>query len=312
MKVLALCNSRLGFPAIEFLFSTGMLAACITPETLNEEIEELHHVCNQQNIAWHTVSKNALVYQLKERIAQYKPDAVFVFTFPFKIPEELLTLPPKGFINFHYGLLPEYRGSNPIFWEIKNRETHGGISVHLMTKDLDKGPVFVKHLVPIQPDDSYGRHLNEVAYAGPQAITELLKKLTSQVPPIPQPESKAKYYKRPSFADVCINWTTSAAEIVALVNACNPWNRGAIASIHHLPLRIIAVTSQVRKPGDFAIGEVICADNVNGLCIACGKNEQIRADICMINNEFIATPNIHLTGIQAGFMFDNQQDVLQR
>ncbi|MBP6303967.1 MAG: hypothetical protein KBB37_10690 [Bacteroidia bacterium] len=312
MKFSVLCNSRLAIPVIQQLAENGQLASCALPDRMHEDNEEISYWCNMMGIPIRTFNKDEVAHEMVSWINLYQPDAVFVLTFPYRIPPHVLEVPSRGFINFHFGRLPEYRGADAIFWQIKNQESMGGISVHQMTPGIDKGPLFFIHDVSILPYETYGSHSNKLALAGRESVMKLIAMLHQGAAPITQSENNARYYKRLTLQDVSINWSNKATAIVALINACNPWNRGAIASIHQMPIRIIAATSQVRKPGNFAIGEVICADDVNGLCIACGNNEQIRADICLINNEFIATPNIHLTGIKAGLLFDNQQHVLQK
>src|SRR4030095_13391973 len=88
-------------------------------------------------------------------------DAAFVITFPYRIPETILGIPPRGFYNWHPGLLPAYRGPDPIFWQILKEEPFGGITVHKMTASLDSGPVAFVDQIRIMTDDTYGKHLQK-------------------------------------------------------------------------------------------------------------------------------------------------------
>ena len=87
---------------------------------------------------------------MQEIILEQGIDCVFVLTFPWKIPEELFNLAPKGFINFHYALFPKYKGADPIFWQIKNNEKEGGLTIHIMNSELDEGPIILHEKLFIQ------------------------------------------------------------------------------------------------------------------------------------------------------------------
>jgi len=70
-----------------------------------------------------------------------QPDLAVVCAFDHLLPEELLEIPPLGFINCHPSLLPDYRGGNPYFHVIANGEKETGITVHYMDKTFDTGDV---------------------------------------------------------------------------------------------------------------------------------------------------------------------------
>ena len=57
------------------------------------------------------------------------------------IPETYLAVPKFGFINVHPSLLPKYRGPSPIQSAILNGETETGVSIMLLDKEVDHGPV---------------------------------------------------------------------------------------------------------------------------------------------------------------------------
>jgi methionyl-tRNA formyltransferase len=66
-------------------------------------------------------------------------------------------------LNLHHGRIPEYRGGPPAFWEIYNRESEMGVSVHHIDDALDHGPVMTRGAVPIHPTDD-PKALMERAY----------------------------------------------------------------------------------------------------------------------------------------------------
>ena len=75
------------------------------------------------------------------------------YCFPKRISESLLRMAKKGFVNYHPGPLPKYRGPSEYEQAIKNKETQWGVTVHYMDKNFDSGEIieiknFDLHEVP--------------------------------------------------------------------------------------------------------------------------------------------------------------------
>ena len=63
------------------------------------------------------------------------------YAYPRKITVPLLTTPTKGFVNYHPGPLPYYKGPNQYQNAIKNKEIHWGTTVHYMDEEYDTGAI---------------------------------------------------------------------------------------------------------------------------------------------------------------------------
>lgn len=50
-------------------------------------------------------------------------------------------------INIHYSLLPKYRGFHSTVWAILNGESELGLTIHLMSKYIDDGPIIHQYKV---------------------------------------------------------------------------------------------------------------------------------------------------------------------
>jgi hypothetical protein len=71
--------------------------------------------------------------------------------------EETFTVPPLGFINVHYGAIPDYRGLPPAFWELHDGAPEMSVSVHRIDERLDHGDVLGSARVPVLADDDPAR-----------------------------------------------------------------------------------------------------------------------------------------------------------
>lgn len=57
------------------------------------------------------------------------------------LPQDILALPRKGTLNVHPSLLPRFRGASPIESQILVDEKTVGVSIMLMDKEMDHGPI---------------------------------------------------------------------------------------------------------------------------------------------------------------------------
>lgn len=81
-------------------------------------------------------------------VRRWKPDLGLSLAAPI-IRERQFGLPRLGTLNIHKGRLPEYRGMPPAFWELWNRESEVGITVHRVEAGLDTGDILLQRTLPI-------------------------------------------------------------------------------------------------------------------------------------------------------------------
>ncbi len=72
------------------------------------------------------------------------------------LPTVVWDMPPKGTINLHGSLLPNYRGAAPINWAVINGETETGATTFFIEKEIDTGKVIDHVKIPIAATDNAG------------------------------------------------------------------------------------------------------------------------------------------------------------
>jgi phosphoribosylglycinamide formyltransferase 1 len=77
-------------------------------------------------------------------------------------------------LNTHPSLLPKYRGLETHQRALEANETHGGCTVHLVTAELDDGPILGQIPVAILPDDTSESLAQRVLYAEYQLYARCL------------------------------------------------------------------------------------------------------------------------------------------
>jgi len=84
-------------------------------------------------------------------------------------------------LNFHPSLLPYYRGPVPSWWCIHNGETTTGVTLHVVTSEIDAGPILWQSAVPIRTRDDAALD-QEIARAGATVLPDVLHCLQTNEP----------------------------------------------------------------------------------------------------------------------------------
>lgn len=83
-------------------------------------------------------------------------------------------------VNIHPSLLPKYKGLHTHDQAIANGDSHGGCSVHLVTAELDDGPLLAQTPVAIVPGDTAETLAARVLIAEHQLYSRALAQLVSR------------------------------------------------------------------------------------------------------------------------------------
>ncbi len=311
MKIVLFCNGAFALPSIDELVKRRQLVGIVTGGKPHDGLDRIHMAANQFDIPVHHVQKKEMNNGLEEWLGQCQPDMALVFTFPYKIPESILSIPRHGFFNFHGSLLPDYSGSHPLFWQIKNQEPYTGVTVHKMDEGFDSGPIALVEKIPLHPLDTYGILSSRLAFSARLALISLLQTLEGHpdgIPLEPQDQEKGPRAPQPELKDVMIDWTNQgAAAIRALVNASNPWNKGAYTSIRGIPVRILQVSELLlEKNNDQELpppGTIIEGEDFQGLNVLTKDSKVLRIDIIYLEEGFFPGKKLMEFGIMAGEAF---------
>lgn len=307
MKTAILCSHPFAFASIELVSRMGDLTGLGAP--LKEEFTPTLKALSDQVFVPMSVIDDDHGDSLQAWLDLVMPDVVFVMGFPYRIPKSLLAVPVKGFYNFHTGLLPVYRGIDPIFWQIRNGEPFGGITVHRMDGDFDSGPIAHTEKMEILPYETYGLHLQRLSALARDATAKMIEKLSvggSELPEYGYPNTKEM--PRPGFEDLLIHWESeSAKSIKALVQASNPSYGGAITFYKGALLRIAQVgIHKKRTPPGTNSGTIVSVDN--GLFVLCADGKSVSLDIVFSDaGLFTGVKFVHAFNIEEGELFSKNQ-----
>lgn len=278
-KILVLCGGKFAFPTLQLLAFEKFMCGIGIGNASETIIDALERESEDNHIGFKSFPDKNSVAEMRLWIDQIQPDYIFCISFPFLLPESVLSYGAERFINFHPGPLPQYRGAMPIFEVLKNQETETAICTHFMNSEFDRGNIIFNDPVPIETGDTYGKLTVKLSSRMAQVALNMANMLqfASSIPNQPQDESLSYYYEKPALSDTYINWNRmSAEEIMALINACNPWNAGADATLQGEQVKII-IASLLDEPHDDMPGTIVSVND--RIQIACADNQQIAVDV---------------------------------
>ena len=99
-------------------------------------------------------SKLEFEESLATRISEINPKLIVLAGFMKVLSPQFVKFFRGKVINIHPSLLPEYPGLNTHQRVLEDKKKIHGVSVHLVTEDLDGGPVIAQDAVYVQPDDT--------------------------------------------------------------------------------------------------------------------------------------------------------------
>lgn len=95
--------------------------------------------------------------RVEARLRDIAPD-VIVFSGGGLIRKNILSIPQKGILNCHAGLLPPYRGMDVVEWAVLEAEAKPpqiGLTCHFMDKGVDTGPILQTHPLQVRKGDNF-------------------------------------------------------------------------------------------------------------------------------------------------------------
>ncbi|MBM2825680.1 MAG: Methionyl-tRNA formyltransferase [Dehalococcoidales bacterium] len=179
---------------------------------------------------WHLPVMQPVSFKETEVVAElagFHPDIIVVAAFGQLLPPSVLGIPPYGCLNVHPSLLPEFRGASPVAAAILAGSEFSGVSVMLMDRGLDTGPVLARAAIPILPQDTTGSLTAKLARIGTSLLLDVLPRWwRRELIPASQDDGQATYSRVLSKQDGEIDWHLPAVAIWQQVRAFQPWPGG--------------------------------------------------------------------------------------
>ncbi len=193
------------------------------------------------------------------QVAGLHPDIIVVAAFGQILPQTVLDIPVHGCINIHPSLLPRFRGVSPVAQAILAGDSFTGVSVMLMDRGMDTGPVLARAQIPVSARDTTGSLTARLSLIGAHLLLEVLTCWPGgELTPQPQNEAEATYCGAITKEAGEIDWHLSAEEIWRHVRAYQPWP-GCYTTWQGRQLKIVEAVP-LGEAGALEAGQVVALE----------------------------------------------------
>ncbi|MES2628193.1 MAG: methionyl-tRNA formyltransferase [Bacteroidota bacterium] len=179
-----------------------------------------------------------------QELQSFAADVFVVVAFRM-LPTVVWAMPPKGTLNLHASLLPQYRGAAPINHAIINGETRTGVTTFFIQEEIDTGDILLRDEVEISPEDDAGSLHDKLMETGGGTILATLRAIDQgTVTAVPQEGMEEEMKSAPKiFKEDCrIDWNRSSETALNLVRGMSPypaaWTQVQLAGGKQLQLKI--------------------------------------------------------------------------
>lgn len=166
------------------------------------------------------------------------------------LPEMVWDMPPRGTINLHASLLPQYRGAAPINHAIINGEKESGVTTFFLKHEIDTGDIIFSEKVAIAEDETAGELHDKLMNVGASLLVRTVQAITSgEYTEQPQLQSDELKHAPKIFKDYCqIDWNQPAEKIYNLIRGLSPYPT-AFTKLNDKTLKIFKAELEDKEPG---------------------------------------------------------------
>jgi methionyl-tRNA formyltransferase len=151
------------------------------------------------------------------------PDCCPVVAYGALLPQSALDIPPHGWVNLHFSLLPAWRGAAPVQHALWAGDEITGATTFRIVAALDAGPTFGVMTEAIRPTDTAGDLLARLAEGGADLLVRTLDGIEDgTLEAREQPAEGISFAPKVTVDDARIDWERPALAIDRLVRSCTP------------------------------------------------------------------------------------------
>lgn len=172
------------------------------------ENESLALAANQQELPIIDLSQTCS--DVIEQCSKYCIDVILMSCYSKRLPGEIAKLGAKGCFNMHPSLLPNFRGPEPIFWQMKEASDIG-VSWHKVVAEFDAGDIVAQQKLALDDGAEYSEISLQLAETGAELLLVLLSELSeNKLSATVQKSERASYFPYPDKDDFVIDASCTA------------------------------------------------------------------------------------------------------
>jgi methionyl-tRNA formyltransferase len=157
------------------------------------------------------------------QLAALQPECCPVVAYGALLRDGLLAVPPRGWVNLHFSVLPAWRGAAPVQAAIAAGDNVTGATTFQIEPDLDSGPVYGIVTETIHPTDTTGELLQRLSLSGAALLESTLDGIADgTVVPVPQPSEGVSIAPKITVDGARVRWDLPAHVVDRRIRAVTP------------------------------------------------------------------------------------------
>ncbi|NOR58973.1 MAG: methionyl-tRNA formyltransferase [Sulfurimonas sp.] len=288
-KITLFTSSSVSLNLISYLLSKNILACVVISSRMDSDANLLLQTLIQQNIPYFQFDEKENNKNL-EILKQIQSDVALVFSFPYKLSETVLECFNSNVFNIHASALPKYKGSQPLFWQLRNGERTSALTLFKMTQGFDSGDIIIQKDFNINEKDTVGiltGILSQLVIVIVEDFLDLLEQHGTTLPASAQIGEESQAPKL-EHKDIIIDWENMTSnDIVNLARACNPIFGGAQTLRNNSTICILEATAVTLSNLGLDAGTILHIGSPDGLIVAT-IDSSIRLDIVSVPDGFFS------------------------
>jgi methionyl-tRNA formyltransferase len=157
-------------------------------------------------------------------LREFVPDGLLLAAYGQLVPADLLDVAPRPPLNVHPSLLPRHRGAAPVASTILAGDPAAGVTLMVMTAQLDAGPIVAQWPVALGGRETTPELEHQLAELAAEVVPpELAAWAAGEIETTIQDERQATMIRPFRRADGWIDWRQSAVVVDRRVRALQPW-----------------------------------------------------------------------------------------
>ena len=222
-----------------------------------------------------------------EELRAFAPEVIVVAAYGRILPPDVLAIPPKGVLNLHPSLLPKYRGPSPVATAILDGCSTTGVTLMLLDKGMDTGPILAQREAAIAPDEAAAALTARLLRIGADLLVEALPAWAEgRITPRSQEQGLATVTRLYAKEDGELDWSLPAERLGRQLRAFDPWP-GCYTRWEGKALKVLrGAALAVADPVDAAPGQVlrIAHAGQEAVCVATGDG-LLRLDVVQLEGK---------------------------
>lgn len=238
--------------SLELLSDQFLIEAIVTKPATSDTMQ---HAFPAKPV--YAISNRAELDQLIERQGFSSRFAILI-DFGVIISQYVINAFPLGIINSHFSLLPEWRGADPITFAILSGQAQTGVSLMLVAKGMDEGPLLAQAQYDIPASSTTLDLTANLINISDQLIKTIVPKYVEGIiAAAPQERASILANATPTYShklskdDGKLDWTKPAAQLEREIRAYISWPRSYTTFAgRDIVITQAKVAERTGEPGD--------------------------------------------------------------